>query len=69
MGEIADLAEKTEELTRKTLEQSQQMETLSQDLLSKIGFFRLPGIHQETVDVTSSSSKVVRDKDTAIESV
>ncbi|MGB5709982.1 MAG: methyl-accepting chemotaxis protein [Waterburya sp.] len=58
MEEIADLAEKTEKLTLKTLEQSQQMENLSQNLLSAIGFFRLPSTHQETIDVTQSSAKL-----------
>ena len=61
MGQIADLAEKTEKLTLETLEQSQQMEDLSQNLLSTIGFFRLPSISQETqetIDVTQSSAKL-----------
>ena len=51
MGEIANLAEKTEELTIETLEQSQQMGTLSKDLLSTIEFFRLPNQENKTIDV------------------
>lgn len=58
MEEIADLAEKTEKLTLETLKQSQQMETLSKNLLSTVGFFRLPSSHQTTVDVTNISEKL-----------
>ena len=51
MGQIANLAEKTEKLTIETLEQSQQMGTLSKDLLSTIEFFRLPNQENKTIDV------------------
>ena len=55
MGQIAELAGKTEQLTQITLQQSQQMENLSQELLSTVRFFRLPSISQQTVDVNTNS--------------
>ncbi len=42
MSEIAKLAERTAELTRNTRRRSENMEFLAQQLLSGIGFFRLP---------------------------
>ncbi len=42
MSEIAKLAERTAELTRNTRRRSENMEFLAQQLLSGIGFFRVP---------------------------
>ncbi|MGQ9865619.1 MAG: methyl-accepting chemotaxis protein [Pseudanabaenaceae cyanobacterium] len=42
MSEIAKLAERTAELTRNTRRRSENMEFLAQQLLSEIGFFRVP---------------------------
>ncbi len=58
MRQIAELVGKTEQLTQITLQQSQQMEDLSQELLGTVRFFRLPSISQQTVDVNTSSAKL-----------
>ena len=58
MGDIAELAEKTRKLTQKNLKRSQQMATLSSELLSTINFFQLPQIDVEQIELIDDATEI-----------
>lgn len=57
MKNIAELAEKTRKLTQNNLQRSQEMATLSHELLEKVNFFQLPKIYREEIEVMATSSE------------
>lgn len=62
MHDIADLAERTAQLTQNTRWQSEQMETLSRQLLSSIQVFRLPVAFLNQLPTDLSSVNALGDR-------
>ena len=58
MGDIAELAEKTRTLTQKNLRRSQQMATLSGELLKTINFFQLPQSDEEPIELIDDATEI-----------
>lgn len=58
MGDIAELAEKTRTLTHKNLKRSQQMATLSGELLKTINFFQLPQSNIKQIELAEDASEI-----------
>lgn len=63
MGDIAELAEKTRTLTQKNLKRSQQMATLSGELLKTINFFQLPSSNIEQIELAEDASEIFQHRE------
>ena len=58
MGDIAELAEKTRALTQMNLKRSQQMATLSGELLKTINFFQLPQTNIQQIELIDDETEI-----------
>jgi twitching motility protein PilJ len=65
MGDIAELAEKTRALTQMNLKRSQQMATLSGELLKTINFFQLPQTDVKQIELIDDASEIFAINDTS----
>ena len=69
MDEIAQLTEVTRELTLKNLQRSEQMATLSNELLKTINFFQLPQNQIKTVKSVNGTSEAVHAENNSVASI
>lgn len=69
MDEIAQLTEVTRELTLKNLQRSEQMATLSNELLKTINFFQLPQNQIKTVKSVNGTSEAAHAENNSVASI